>query len=376
MFLRINLWLAVLLAFNSSISYAWGSKGHDVIAKLAAQIFEVKYGEKAPDYSKILSEKAEMLGHLANVPDVYWKSLPKDITRDLNPTHYIDMEYISDSPSFESFPKNVKDFYSVAKDRCKTTDMGNKTNCAKVDVKDVLRITGSVHFRINQLSLMMENQLKLLNKQDGLGETKTSNTKKGMPKEKIEYIDNSLLYAGVLSHFVGDIGQPFHATVDYDGWQANQGGIHAFYEVDLVNVLSNSWEDEVVKYALDFKPVNKFIEQIKKAKKEEADALDLAIALAVDSISQKNRILTLDKVHAIKKASKKTENAKRKADRKSPRDVLPYFRQSLKERVALSADMLAYIWFLSYKNAGFPDVKGYKSYKYPLKPEPILINYY
>ena len=32
---------------------------------------------------------------------------------------------------------------------------------------------------------------------------------------------------GVMGHFVGDLGQPFHNTTDHDGYAAGHGGIHA-----------------------------------------------------------------------------------------------------------------------------------------------------
>ena len=45
--------------------------------------------------------------------------------------------------------------------------------------------------------------------------------------------DNVKLFSSVLSHYVGDSFQPFHATLNYDGQLTNQQGIHARFETEL-----------------------------------------------------------------------------------------------------------------------------------------------
>ena len=46
-------------------------------------------------------------------------------------------------------------------------------------------------------------------------------------------VGDAVLFSAVLSHYVQDAHQPFHATDDYDGVQAGQRGIHARFERDL-----------------------------------------------------------------------------------------------------------------------------------------------
>jgi hypothetical protein len=36
--------------------------------------------------------------------------------------------------------------------------------------------------------------------------------------------------AGVMTHYVGDLAQPLHDTINYDGQMTDQKGIHAFFE--------------------------------------------------------------------------------------------------------------------------------------------------
>ncbi|HET7695865.1 MAG TPA: hypothetical protein VFK57_09175 [Vicinamibacterales bacterium] len=45
--------------------------------------------------------------------------------------------------------------------------------------------------------------------------------------------DNVKLFSSVLSHYVGDSHQPFHAAVNYDGQLTNQHGIHSRFETEL-----------------------------------------------------------------------------------------------------------------------------------------------
>ena len=45
---------------------------------------------------------------------------------------------------------------------------------------------------------------------------------------------NVVLFAPVLGHYIQDAYQPFHATVNFDGQQTGNNGIHARFESDLV----------------------------------------------------------------------------------------------------------------------------------------------
>jgi hypothetical protein len=51
--------------------------------------------------------------------------------------------------------------------------------------------------------------------------------------------DNIKLFSAVLSHYVGDSFQPFHACANYDGQLTGQNGIHARFESDLFDRMEN-----------------------------------------------------------------------------------------------------------------------------------------
>ncbi len=47
-------------------------------------------------------------------------------------------------------------------------------------------------------------------------------------------VSNSVLHSAVASHYIQDAHQPFHATINYDGQQTGQNGIHSRFERDLI----------------------------------------------------------------------------------------------------------------------------------------------
>jgi hypothetical protein len=49
-------------------------------------------------------------------------------------------------------------------------------------------------------------------------------------------LEQILLYSADLSHYVGDLHQPFHTTKNFDGRLTGQLGIHSRFESDLVNL--------------------------------------------------------------------------------------------------------------------------------------------
>jgi hypothetical protein len=50
--------------------------------------------------------------------------------------------------------------------------------------------------------------------------------------------DHDALFA---AHYAADLTQPLHTVINYDGQLTGQQGIHARFETDLVNALSNEW---------------------------------------------------------------------------------------------------------------------------------------
>jgi hypothetical protein len=64
--------------------------------------------------------------------------------------------------------------------------------------------------------------------------------------------DKVLLYASDLAHYVGDGHQPLHATVNYNGQLSDQKGVHARYEIEMLdqylNVIEKNYDDRIPYY--------------------------------------------------------------------------------------------------------------------------------
>lgn len=64
--------------------------------------------------------------------------------------------------------------------------------------------------------------------------------------------DKVLLYASDLAHYVGDGHQPLHATINYNGQLTDQKGIHARYEIEMLdqylNILGKNYDDQIPYY--------------------------------------------------------------------------------------------------------------------------------
>lgn len=64
--------------------------------------------------------------------------------------------------------------------------------------------------------------------------------------------DKVLLYASDIAHYVGDGHQPLHATVNYNGQLSDQKGVHARYEIEMLdqylNVIEKNYDDQIPYY--------------------------------------------------------------------------------------------------------------------------------
>jgi len=60
--------------------------------------------------------------------------------------------------------------------------------------------------------------------------------------------DKVLLYSSDLAHYVADGHQPLHATINYNGQLTDQKGVHARYEIDMIDnylfVIEKSADDQ------------------------------------------------------------------------------------------------------------------------------------
>jgi len=176
--------LALALAsVHTSPAAAWGFNGHKFITDRAIDLLPA---ELRPFFQKF---RVTIVEHSID-PDTY---RTMGFT-DEPPRHFIDMDAYGPFP-FRDLPHDYKE--AVAK------------RGAPFVIKN-----GTVAWRADEIYAQLRDAFKQLS---------------ALPYAR----DNVKLFSSVLSHYVADAHQPFHAALNYDGQMTNQQGIHSRFETEL-----------------------------------------------------------------------------------------------------------------------------------------------
>lgn len=349
--MKLIIVLLPLILFTK-LTFAWGGRGHHVICSAAVFLVQNK------DLKDFLKSRPHMMGHLCNIPDFHWKNLGGDAVKYGSPTHYIDTEIIGKKVSEVSTDLN----YLIKEYTGKQNQFDKEKNIIFFPNE-----FGTVWWRVDQFMRRVSNM-----KESFKNTTPPTNSKEEQ-NENLEY--NKLTYdfivnIGLMGHFVGDASQPFHSTVDYDGYAAGHGGIHAYYEDAAVSSIGPELE-------------LKIYEEGKKLLSEKtkfltaATTLDKMKALSEISLNEVKSVLQLDPV--TQRSSVKKEKGmelKTPAERKPISEVFKKFEPLVIKQMGRSAALLASLWDEAYKNAGTPKLTAYKSYKFPFTPDFIEPDYF
>lgn len=160
---------------------AWGPDGHQIVAEVAAEIS----GDAFWEANNI------NLGVVSNVPDWSWKSLAT--ATDEKPTHYFEPDGFfpnlsaADMSDFSMFPRKWAD-------------------AVRTYGEPMLIKHGTAVWRIEQFHKLAVDALVAKD-----------------AKLAVEM-------AGAMTHYAGDLSQPLHVTINYDGQLTRQKGIHKFFE--------------------------------------------------------------------------------------------------------------------------------------------------
>jgi hypothetical protein len=350
----------------STQAWAWGEVGHDLISRVAVRLQKDRGNLEL--YNAMLPKEA-MLGHLGNVPDIFWRSGSEDVKKANDPTHFIDLEYLMDGATFhpEKFPSSVKEAGVILQAQCKKPE---KDLCPKGgDIKEQMATVGTAPWRVKQLATMMMMRFK---------ELKALQDKKTTDRDVlIAKVDEALFYGGLLSHFIGDLSMPLHVSKDYDGWGRGQGGIHRYFETDLPMIAGLDFDQKVEDAASKSKPFDSKIKPIMSRFKMSAnDFFQISLALAYDSFeSGKDRLYALDKKLSLQKESFVKDGKRTYAERKPPTETYKVYEPLLIERLSLGADVLAKVWGIAWINGGRPKLDFYHSYTYPVAPDFVWPDY-
>lgn len=333
---------------SPSAAFAWGERGHDVVTRVAVRLVEQRTNGDPAILTPLLA-RAGMLAHFSNVPDIVWRSTSVSrVVNQLNgPTHWISLDRLDPQPTMARIPFAWKD----ARER------------ARANGHDLATRVGTAPWRVAQLARLMREAMQRI-------------PNGGSTKQLEKPVNDMLLYAGLLSHFIADQANPDHSSKDFDGWHCGQGGVHEYFEASLVDALPLGLAAEVFDHARTIGPRQKLLASLPSGERSrvEDDPLRLAFLVTLDSYQQRERMLQLDAKHAVL-APSRTAPTRKRATRRAAREAAAAQRKLVVERLALAADALATLWLDAWEAAGRPNMKAYKSYAYPLAPAFVFPDY-
>ena len=178
--------ILTLIAFSiCSKAAAWGAKGHQIIAYVG--------GNLTTDGQAFWRANLQPLRQLSTVPDRIWKGSATKIQE--NPTHWFQADAYYTPEHYNEIVKFPAAY----------------ADAVKMYSEKTILINGTAPWRIHQLYRLALNSFKM-------GDMKAA-----------------LEYAGAMTHYVGDISQPLHASENYDGQHTGNTGIHSYFETSIIS---------------------------------------------------------------------------------------------------------------------------------------------
>jgi hypothetical protein len=350
-----NLILLITASFiflNAELAHAWGGRGHAAICESAV------YLVKDQNLKEYLQNKPHMMAHLCNIPDISWRNIDSKFTAHGNPTHYVNAELLG--LTVQNIPTDMKmliEKYTGTENRIKEN----------LKIASVPQDMGTNWWRADQFfrrAVDFGSELKKL--------TAPTNSKE---EQDDNFAYNKSFYEmivsmGIMGHFVGDNSQPFHVTSDHDGYAAGHGGIHAYYEDSAVAFYGSDLQSKIVAAGKKMQTTGaKFLKGNNTVEKMKA--------LAEISSSEVNSILKVDPVITPSVLKVEKGMSLKTIAKRQPANIgFKKFEKLMTTQMARSATLLAALWDEAYKNAGSPEAKAYKSYRYPLTPDFVMPDYY
>jgi hypothetical protein len=207
---------SVILFFSlfSVACFGWGSDGHRMINRLAAE-------HLPPDMPAFLRSAAaiEEIEYLGPEPDRWRSPGEPELNNEQSPEHFLDLEW---ADIVGKLPRRRYDFIADLYAAGLTHPaLAAELRPEKVGLQPY--VTTEVYQRLK--AAMREYR---------------SLSAQGKDTKPVEQA--IIFYAGWLGHYVGDGSQPLHVTVNYDGWVAKENpngyttlhGIHSKFESAFV----------------------------------------------------------------------------------------------------------------------------------------------
>ncbi len=184
------------LCFTATTAFSWGQTGHQMVNRVAIEMVNHRQGRQ------FLETNSKEVIRFASTPDTRWKSGPSAQIE--KPLHWFEIDGYTPTGLGEGIADLM---FGDA-----TQQLG----------QDTVKKYGMALWRVSQLYGLLVEALKA------------------------EKWEQALQVAGVMGHYVGDLTQPMHLSVDYDGQSINKPGIHKYYETTLVDKINSQHLYDVV----------------------------------------------------------------------------------------------------------------------------------
>jgi hypothetical protein len=276
----------LLVAAGGGAAHAWGPLGHRIVAETAALMVR---DDLPRTWGPIFARHRFDLGVYAFVPDARFRHVDGHDGKLESPTHYRHLDARSGAEP------------------------------------------GSVERRVAQFLARGREQLGPV--RAPVGGYVAGATAQG----DVRRIWVGLVELGVMAHYSGDAAMPYHATADWNGHAAGQGGIHFYFENDCVDAFEPGLAEDVLKAARKRRASW-------MAQWNAAGAAPEALVTAVlkDSLAAVGTLAATDRRHAVIQAREPGSTAD--ASRKPPPEGCRAMRALLVERLAKGAVLTAVLW--------------------------------
>jgi hypothetical protein len=277
---RIILSIVVVVCCFTDRSWGWGKEGHQ-----AASIVAIRLMPPSP-IKELLAKNVNGMRYLSFVPDMPWKHGGTNPHPLEGHTHFFNIDFYGSQSA--AIPRDFKQLYLLH-------------GRAKV-VKN-----GTTPFRIQQIANYLVKAMKDPN------------------PSAIEIIQ----LAGVLSHYVADIGNPLHVVTDYNGNGVGAPGLHSFFETKTVVEMNfNELLGDVRKEAMPLLP--KIPNNLKP--------VDVSIFVALSANKESAALFASAKKWGLSPMLQRTA------------------RPVIARTLGLSSAVLAKIWHAAWVAAGAPNL--------------------
>lgn len=285
-------------------AWAWGRRGHQIVGETASQLVG-----QDPN-TRFMRGHSYDFGYYSNIPDFVWKR-PENYETE-KPNHFMDLEIFE-----RVFAKRTEIKKPLELDRLEF----------EKQFPEIPLTAGRAYWRIRELADSVETLSQSLRALEG-----DTSPEAGNQRRRIQ--ERWMLTAGVISHYIGDLGMPLHVSENYDGKMTGQPGIHSYFEDVCVDELYPSLATEVFNEAKKQWPAF--------TKKNSATAiLPMVQELTAESTKAVPLLLKLDKQN----------------DRKDSVKSAKAFHDLIQKRLVASSLVLAELYRRSTVGWTFDDAK-------------------